>query len=106
MVCHLVCVCVCVPAACSKGCSAAVWGAAGGVWWRCASCGDISTEGNTESSQLSLENKLVFVCAQGEGLEELEEAILAQAEQCDTRGDPGGMVEGTVIETKVDKGLG
>ena len=98
--------CVGVPAACSKGCTAAVWGAAGGVWWRRASCGDISAEGSTRNSQLSLESILVFLCAQGEGLEELEEAILAQAEQCDTRGDPGGMVEGTVIETKVDKGLG
>ena len=48
----------------------------------------------------------MFVCVQGEGVEKLEEAILAQAEQCDTRSDPGGMVEGTVIETKVDKGLG
>ena len=58
------------------------------------------------TQQLPLESTPVLLCVQGEGLEELEEAILAQAEQCDTRGDPGGMVEGTVIETKVDKGLG
>lgn len=42
----------------------------------------------------------------GEGLLALEEAILAQAELCDIRGDPRGPVEGTVIESKVDKGLG
>lgn len=42
----------------------------------------------------------------GEGLESLEEAIVAQAELCDIRGDPTGLVEGTVIESKVDKGFG
>jgi translation initiation factor IF-2 len=42
----------------------------------------------------------------GEGLEALEEAIHAQAELCDIRGDPKGQVEGTVIESKLDKGLG
>ena len=42
----------------------------------------------------------------GEGLESLEEAIHAQAELCDLRGDSQGQVEGTVIESKLDKGLG
>ena len=42
----------------------------------------------------------------GEGLEALEEAIHAQAELCDIRGDPEGQVQGTVIESKLDKGLG
>ena len=43
---------------------------------------------------------------EGDGLEALEEAIVAQAELCDVQGDPSGHVEGTVIESKVDKGLG
>ena len=42
----------------------------------------------------------------GDGLEALEEAIHAQAELCDIRGDPKGQVQGTVIESKLDKGLG
>ena len=42
----------------------------------------------------------------GEGLVSLEEAIVAQAELCEVRGDPGGHVEATVIESKLDKGLG
>ena len=42
----------------------------------------------------------------GTGLESLEEAILALAEISDVRADPGGQVEGVVIETKMDKGLG
>ena len=42
----------------------------------------------------------------GTGLESLEEAILALAEINDIRADPGGQVEGVVIETKMDKGLG
>ena len=42
----------------------------------------------------------------GEGLDSLEEAIVAQAELCEIQGDPSGPVEGTVIESKVDKGLG
>ena len=42
----------------------------------------------------------------GEGLEALEEAIHAQAELCDIGGDAQGQVEGTVIESKLDKGLG
>ena len=36
----------------------------------------------------------------------LEEALLALAELCDVRGDPGGPVEGVVIESRVDRGLG
>ena len=40
------------------------------------------------------------------GLEALEEALLVQAEVCQVRGDPRGCVQGVVIETRVDKGLG
>lgn len=43
---------------------------------------------------------------QGVGLEALEEALLVQAEVCQVRGDPKGSVQGVVIETRVDKGLG
>ena len=42
----------------------------------------------------------------GTGLEALEEAILAQAELCDIRGDPQGPVEGVVIESNLEKGHG
>ena len=49
---------------------------------------------------------MISLCVQGTGLGALEEAIVAQAEQCDVSGDPGGLVEGTVIETSVDRGLG
>ncbi len=43
---------------------------------------------------------------QGKGLDSLEEALLTQAELSQVRGDPGGPVQGVVIETKVDKALG
>lgn len=46
------------------------------------------------------------LCVQGTGLGALEEAIVAQAEQCEVSGDHGGQVEGTVIEARVDRGLG
>ncbi len=42
----------------------------------------------------------------GTGLDSLEEAIAALAEISDLRADPGASVEGVVIETKMDKGLG
>lgn len=42
----------------------------------------------------------------GKGLDNLEEAILTQAELMDLRGDPSGMVESTVIEAKLAKGVG
>lgn len=42
----------------------------------------------------------------GTGLESLEEAILVLAEISDLKADPKNNVEGVVIETKVDKGLG
>ena len=34
------------------------------------------------------------------------EAVLAQAELCDCTADPHGPVEGVVIESRIDKGLG
>ena len=42
----------------------------------------------------------------GEGLVELEEALLALADICGIKGDPSGPVQGVIIETKIDKGLG
>lgn len=42
----------------------------------------------------------------GEGLDSLEEAIVALAEISDLQANITGPVEGVVIETKVDKGLG
>ena len=41
-----------------------------------------------------------------DGLDLLEEAILLLAEVCEIKGDPSGPVQGVVIETRVDKGLG
>lgn len=43
---------------------------------------------------------------QGSGLTSLEEAVLAQAELCDLRGDQEGSIEGVVIESRMDRGLG
>lgn len=40
------------------------------------------------------------------GLDELEEAIVTQAEMMDLRGDTEGMCEAVVIESKLDKGKG
>lgn len=42
----------------------------------------------------------------GAGLEELEETIIAVSEDIDIRGDFEGLVEGVVIESKLDKGKG
>eukprot|EP00731_Ephydatia_muelleri_P028186 Em0019g1059a len=42
----------------------------------------------------------------GTGLDALVEAVLAQAELCDCTADPHGPVEGVIIESRVDKGLG
>jgi len=39
-------------------------------------------------------------------LDTLEEAILAQAEIMDLKGDPTGMAEGIVVESKTEKGRG
>ena len=41
-----------------------------------------------------------------QGLPALEEALLAQAELCQIRGALGGPVQGVVIESRVDKGMG
>ena len=43
---------------------------------------------------------------QGTGVLQLEEALLAQAELSAVKGDPGGMVEGVVLEAHLDRGLG
>ena len=48
----------------------------------------------------------MLVCYQGSGVPHLEEALLAEAELSSVRGDPGGPVEGVVIEAHVDRGLG
>ena len=42
----------------------------------------------------------------GQGIDALEESIIAQAELCDLRADPLAPVEGVVIESKTDKGRG
>ena len=42
----------------------------------------------------------------GKGLDTLEEALLTQAELSQVKGDPGGPVQGVIIETKVDRALG
>ena len=41
-----------------------------------------------------------------EGLDALEEALLALADISNIKGDPKGPVQGVIIETKMDKGLG
>jgi len=38
----------------------------------------------------------------GKGLDDLTEAIIAQAEIMDLRSDPEGLVEGVVVESKKD----
>ena len=42
----------------------------------------------------------------GRGMTELEETLLTVSEVCDFRGDESGPVEGVIIESSVDKGLG
>lgn len=42
----------------------------------------------------------------GEGLEALDEALLAQADLCEIKADFTGPLQGIVIETRVDKRLG
>ncbi len=42
----------------------------------------------------------------GQGIHSLEEAIIAQAELCELRADPVGVVEGVVIESRTEKGRG
>jgi translation initiation factor IF-2 len=42
----------------------------------------------------------------GEGIDELEETILAVSEVLDVRADPKGLTQATVLESRVDKGLG
>lgn len=42
----------------------------------------------------------------GMGLDNLEETIIAIAEDIDIRGDATGLVEGVVIESKLDRGKG
>ncbi len=41
-----------------------------------------------------------------EGLDALEEALLVLTDVCEVRGDPKGPVQGVVIETRLDRGLG
>ena len=47
-----------------------------------------------------------YLSVQGCGMTSLEEAVLAQAELCDLKGDQQGGAEGVVIETRMDRGLG
>ena len=54
--------------------------------------------GDVQAVEISALNRL--------GLDTLEEALLAQAEVCQVQGDPKGPVQGVVIETRVDKGMG
>lgn len=42
----------------------------------------------------------------GTGIQELEEAILTLAELSDLRGDDKGLVEGDIIESRLDKQMG
>ena len=42
----------------------------------------------------------------GQGIDALEDAIVAQAELCELRADPVGVVEGVVIESRTEKGRG
>ena len=42
----------------------------------------------------------------GKGIEALEEAIIAQAEMSNIEGDYTGPVEGLIVESRTDKGLG
>ena len=42
----------------------------------------------------------------GKGIEALEEAIIAQAEMSNIEGDYTGPVEGFIVESRTDKGLG
>ena len=48
----------------------------------------------------------LLVCCQGSGVPHLEEALLVEAELSCVQGDPGGPVEGVIIEAHVDRGLG
>ena len=48
----------------------------------------------------------LFLCSQGTGLVELEEAILTQAELSSLKADYTGRVEGVILEVKSDRGLG
>ena len=48
----------------------------------------------------------LLVYCQGSGVPHLEEALLAEAELSCVQGDPGGPVEGVIIEAHVDRGLG
>ena len=43
---------------------------------------------------------------QKQNLEELQEAIIAQAEIMELKGDSQGLVEAVVIESKIDQGKG
>ncbi len=42
----------------------------------------------------------------GNGIGTLEESIIVQAEMCNLMADPCSPVEGVVIESRTDKGLG
>ena len=44
----------------------------------------------------------MWVCVQGTNVDLLQEAIVTQAEVMELKGDPQGLVEGRIIEAKVD----
>lgn len=49
---------------------------------------------------------LLWCYLKGTNVSELQEAIITQAELMELKGDPIGLVEGSVVESKTDPGRG
>ncbi len=83
----------------------AVWTYSGDLWRHDAKCGDISLDWYVAPSHIFLMFILRAVVA-GAGCAELAAAVLLQAELASVSAAPHAPADGTVIESRLDKGLG